>query len=278
VAVKNMPELPEITVVARQMNKEMRGKKIGDIEAKQPKNLNMPVKEFVKIAKGKTVNNVSSKGKWIFIKLDPAYYLLINRGMNADVLYFTPNRKLPEKYQFKLTFADKTGFTIQFQWFGYVHLVPKKNLNKHKLTAQLGISPTDKEFTLEHFKNLLANKKGGIKSFLIDQKNLAGIGNVYIQDILFQAKLHPNRKISTLSEKEISKLYKAIQDVLNHSIQLGGLTYEKDFYGQKGKFTIDEFLVGYKPGKPCPTCKTPIEKIKTGSTASYICPKCQALK
>jgi len=273
-----MPELPEITVIARQMNQETAGKRIAGIEAKQPKNLNMPVLEFVKTAKGKTVNNVSSKGKWIFIKLDPAYYMLINRGMNADLLHFTPDQTLPEKYQFKLTFTDKTGFTIQFQWFGYIHLVPKGNLNKHKLTAQLGISPIDKEFTLEHFKNLLANKKAGIKSFLIDQKNVAGIGNVYIQDTLFQAKLHPNRRISTLSEKEKSNLYNAIRDILDRSIKLGGLSYEKDFYGQKGKLTINEFLIGYKTGKPCPTCKTPIEKIKTGSTSSYICPKCQPLK
>jgi formamidopyrimidine-DNA glycosylase len=273
-----MPELPEIAVIARQMNKETAGKHIADIEARQPKNLNMPVQKFVKTIKGKKINGVSSKGKWIVIKLDPSYYLFLNRGMNADLLYFKPNQTLPEKYQFKLTFDDKTGFTIQFQWFGYVHLVSEKNLNKHKLTAQLGISPTDKEFTLKHFKSLLANKKGGIKSFLIDQKNVAGIGNVYIQDILFKAKLHPNRKISTLSEKEINNLYSAIGDVLNHSIKLGGLTYEKNFYGQNGKFTINEFLVGYKTGKPCPTCKTPIEKIKTGSTASYICPKCQSLK
>ena len=273
-----MPELPEITVIARQMDKEIKGKRIADIEARQPKNLNVPAQEFVKIAKGKTVNSVSGKGKWLVIKLDPAYCMLINRGMNADVLYFTPSQKLPEKYQFKLTFADRTGFTVQFQWFGYIHLVSEKNLDKHKLTAQLGISPIEKEFTLDHFKSLLGNKKGGIKSFLIDQKNVAGIGNVYIQDILFKAKLHPNRKISTLSGKEINALYNAIQSILNRSIQLGGLAYEKDFYGQKGKFTINEFLVGYKTGKPCPTCKTPIEKIKTGSTASYICSKCQSLK
>ena len=260
------------------MDKKTDGKRIADIEARQPKNLNMPVQGFAKTVKGKTVNNISSKGKWIFIKLDPAYYMLINRGMNADLLYFTPKQKLPEKYQFKLTFTDKTGFTIQFQWFGYVHLVPEKSLHKHKLTAQLGISPIDKEFTLEHFKRLLANKKGGIKSFLIDQKNVAGIGNVYIQDILFKAKLHPNRKISALSKKEISSLYKAIGDVLNRSIRLGGLAYEKDFYGQNGKFAINEFLVGYKTGKPCPTCKSAIEKIKTGSTSSYICPKCQTLQ
>ena len=273
-----MPELPEITVIARQMNKEITGKHVSDIEARQPKNLNMPVPKFVKTAKGKTVKTVRSKGKWIFIKLDPAYYMLINRGMNADILHFTSNQKLPPKYQFKLTFSDKSGFTIQFQWFGYIHLVPEKDLTKHKLTARLGTSPTDEKFTLEHFQKLLANRKARIKNFLLSQKNIAGIGNVYIQDILFKAKLHPNRKISTLSEKETTNLYNAIQTILNRSIQLGGLAYEKDFYGQKGKFTANEFLVGYKTGKPCPTCNTPIEKIKTGSTSSYICPKCQPLK
>jgi len=270
-----MPELPEITVIARQMNKEIAGKRIADIEAKQPKNLNMPVQEFVKTTKGRTINNVSSKGKWIFIKLNPAYYILINLGMNADLLRFTPNQKLPEKYQFKLTLADGTGFTIQFQWFGYVHLVQEKDLGEHKLTGRLGISSINEEFTLEKFKKMLANKKTKVKSFLIDQKNIAGIGNVYVQDILFEAKLHPNRKISTLTEKEINDLYNAVRNVLNRSIRLGGLAYEKDFHGQKGRLTINEFLVGYKTGKPCPICKTPIEKIKTGTTSSYICPKCQ---
>jgi formamidopyrimidine-DNA glycosylase len=238
----------------------------------------MPAKDFVKQVKGKIVNNVSSRGKWVFMKLDPAYYMLINRGMSADLLYFTSGQKLPEKYQFKLAFTDKTGFTIQFQWFGYIHLLHEKDLSKHKLTARLGVSPITEEFTLKHFKTLLSNKKGRIKNFLIDQKNVAGIGNVYIQDILFKAKLHPNRQIKTLSEKEIVALCNAIRDMLNCSIQLGGLAYEKDFYGHNGKFAIDEFLVGCKTGKPCPVCSTPIEKIRTGSTASYICPKCQALK
>jgi formamidopyrimidine-DNA glycosylase len=276
--VKNVPELPEIVVIARQMNKEIAGKRIVDIEVRQPKNLNMPVRDFVRRVKGKTVNNVSSKGKWVFIKLDPTYYMLINRGMNADILYFTPGKKLPEKYQFKLSFIDKTGFTIKFQWFGYIHLLHEIDLSKHKMTARLGISVESKEFTLEHFRTLLSKKKGRIKSFLIDQKNVAGIGNVYIQDILFKAKLHPDRQIKTLSEKELVALYNAIREVLDRSIQLGGLAYEKDFYGRNGRFTMRRFLVGYKTGKLCPVCGTAIEKIRTGSTASYICPKCQALK
>ena len=273
-----MPELPEIAVKARQMNEKISGKRIADIKVNQPKNLNIPVSGFVKTVKGKTVNSVSSKGKWIFIKLDPAYYMLINLGMNADLLFFSPGQKFPEKCQFKLTFTDKTGFTIQFQWVGYIHILEEKDLNKHKLTAKIGVSPIGEDFTLNYFQKLLAGKKGRIKSFLIDQKNIAGIGNVYIQDILFKAKLHPNRKISTLSQEEISDLYKAILYILNRSVQLGGLAYEKDFYGQNGKLTINEFLVGYKTGKPCPTCKTEIVKIKTGSTSSYICPKCQPLK
>jgi formamidopyrimidine-DNA glycosylase len=272
-----MPELPEITVIARQMNNEIKGKRIADFEVKQPKNLNIPVPEFTRTAEGKLIHNVSSRGKWLFIKLDPSYFMLINLGMGAELLYFNPTRKLPEKYHFKLTFADKTGFTAHFWWFGYIHLVAENGLSNDKLTAQLGKSATDETFTLKYFKELLAKKKTGIKSFLLDQKNVAGIGNVYVQDILFEAKLHPNRKISTLSEKEIIGLYNAIQDVLRRSIQLGGLAYERDFYGQRGKFTADHFLVGYKQGKPCPECGTTIEKIKTGTTSSYICPKCQTL-
>jgi formamidopyrimidine-DNA glycosylase len=273
-----MPELPEITVISRQMNKEIKGKRIANVEAKQPKNLNIPVRDFVKKAKGKSVRKVFGKGKWIFAELDSAYYMLINLGMNANLLYFIPHQKPPEKYQFKLTFADKTGFTIQFQWIGYIHLVLEEELSKHKLTRRLGISPITAEFTLKRFRSLLARRRGRIKTFLLDQKNVVGIGNVYIQDVLFKARLHPERRIQTLSVDETTALYYAIKEILNSSIRLGGLAYEKDFYGRNGRFSAGKFLVGYKTGKPCPTCHTPIEKIRTGSTASYICPKCQALE
>jgi formamidopyrimidine-DNA glycosylase len=273
-----VPELPEITTIAQQMDEKIRGKRVACVEDSQPKNLNIPPQEFAKTARGKVVAAVSCKGKWLFVKLDPAYYMLINLGMGAELLYFKPKQEPPDKFQFKLTFTDGTGFTIHFWWFGYVHLVRQRDLPNHKLTAQLGISPTDKAFTLEHFKALLANKKTGIKSFLLDQKNISGIGNVYIQDTLFRAKMHPNRKIPTLTEKEINSLYKAIKETLNCSIKRGGAAFELDFYGKRGRFTADDFLVGYKTGKPCPECGMTIEKIRTGSTSSYICPKCQKLE
>ncbi len=270
-----MPELPEITVLSKQMAKEITGKQIHKIEVHQPKNLNIPPEQFVETTVGKTIGQICSRGKWLFIELKSNHYLLINLGMGADLLYFKPNSKLPEKYQFKLTFTDQSGLTIRFYWFGYIHLLLGKELNQHKLTARLGISPFDKEFTKEYLHKLLAKRKARIKSLLLDQKNIAGIGNVYIQDILFNARLHPNRKAFTLSDQEINNLYDAIKAVLNGSIKKGGLAYEKNFYGQKGGFKIEDFQVGYKTGKPCPVCSTPIEKIRTGTTATYICPECQ---
>jgi formamidopyrimidine-DNA glycosylase len=260
------------------MNKEISNKEISEIEAKQPKNLNIPKREFSSIVIGKRVKNVDSKGKWIFIRLQPQYYMLINLGMGGDLLYFRKGQRLPDKYHFKLTFNDDSGFTAYFWWFGYIHIVKEDKLSEHKRTAKLGIQPTDREFTLTVFKNIITKKRSRIKNFLLDQKNIVGIGNVYVQDILFRSRLHPNRKIPTLSKEEIENLYNAIKYTLNLGIKLGGLAYEKDFFGEKGKFTSQEFLVGYKEGKPCPTCKTLIEKIKTGSTSTYICPECQKVE
>lgn len=271
-----MPELPEITVIAGQMNKELVGKRVSETEARQPKTLNMPVPKFAKTLKGKTVKGVTARGKWLFVELDSKHFLLINLGMGAELVYFKPNGKLPETYQFRLVFSDGSGLTARFWWFGYIHLVAEEDLPKHKMTANLGISAVDKALTLKRFKELLEKRKrSNVKAFLLDQKNMAGIGNVYAQDPLFMAKLHPNRKISTLSDKEIGDLYRAVRAVLNKSIKLRGLAYETDFYGSKGRYTGDLFLVGYRQGKPCPTCGTAIQKIKTGTTATYICPKCQ---
>lgn len=270
-------ELPELTILGRQMKKEIVGKRISEVEVANPKCLNMPLEQFQKTAVGKTVKSVESRGKWLFIKLSSDNVLLFNPGMGADIIHFKPRDELPEKYQIKFTLDDKSGFTIRVWWFCYLHLMPENKLGEHKLTAKLGITPLDKKFTIDDFKQLLSKKRGNIKNILLDQKNIAGIGNVYIQDILFNAKIHPKRKTPSLNDAEIEALYKSIKSVLNESIELGGLAYEKDFYGNKGGYGKNQFKIAYKPGKPCPNCQTIILKIKTGSTSSFVCPNCQPL-
>jgi len=269
-----LPELPEIANLARQMTKQLRGKRISDLDVAQPRCLNMSVKKFRRIA-GKRVEETSVHGKWLFTRLRPDDHLLLNLGMAGDLLYHKSDTTLPKKYQLRLTFKDKTQLTATFWWFGYVHLASDKELRKHKMTSKLGISPIDKGFTVEEFATLLSGRRGAIKSFLLDQKNVAGIGNVYVQDILFKARLHPLRMIQTLTEPEMEALYRSIGEVLNLGIGLGGLKYERDLYGRHGEYGPEYYLVAYKTGEPCPECKTAVAKIRTGSTASYICPKCQ---
>jgi len=267
-------ELPEALILSQQMEKELVGKRISGIEVVNPKCLNMPFEEVQKIIKGKKVTLVKAKGKWLFISLD-THIILFNPGMGADLLYFTSNSNVPEKYQIKMEFEDKTGFTIHVSWFCYLHLVASENLQDHKRTAQLGMTPLDESFTLEYFMDLLAKKRGYIKSFLLNQKNIAGIGNFYIHDILFSAKIHPLRKIPSLTREEIEALYHSMQTLLSKSVELRGSRYERDFYGNRGQFNEEDyFKVGYNSGL-CPVCNTHVQKIKTGSTSSYVCPKCQ---
>ncbi|MGB9134440.1 MAG: DNA-formamidopyrimidine glycosylase family protein [Candidatus Bathyarchaeia archaeon] len=270
-------ELPELTVLSRQMGKEIVGKRISALEVANPKCLNMPLEQFKKTLVGKTIKTVESQGKWLFIGVSPNHVLLFNPGMGSDVIFFKPKDKLPEKYHVKLTLDDDTGFTIRVWWFCYLHLMPESKLGEHKLTAKLGMSPMDKKFTFDYFKQVLRHKRGNIKSFLLDQKNIAGVGNVYVQDPLFNAKLHPKRVIQSLTEAEIKALYKSIRSVLSKSIALRGLAYEKDFYGEKGGYGAEQFRIAYKQGKPCPVCGTTIQKVKTGSTSTFICQTCQPL-
>jgi formamidopyrimidine-DNA glycosylase len=259
------------------MQSEIAGKQISKVYVANPKCLNVPMEQFQKSVVGKTITSVEGRGKWLFIRLDSNNVLLFNPGMGVNLIHFKPGDTLPEKYQIKFTLHDETGFTIRVWWFCYLHLMLEERLSEHKLTGKLGVTPLDEKFTLDHFKQLLSQKRGNIKSFLLDQKNIAGIGNVYIQDILFNAKIHPKRRIPSLSDEEVETLYKSMRSGLTESVELGGLTYEKDFYGNQGGYGADQFKIAYKPSQPCPTCHTPIEKIKTGSTSSFICPHCQPL-
>ena len=120
-------------------------------------------------------------------------------------------------------------------------------------------------------------RRGAIKPFLLNQKRIAGIGNVYVQDPLFIAGDHPLRRIHTLSDDEVTGLWRALQETLQESIDHGGSAWEMNLYGEKGGWGERFLLVGYREGEPCPKCGVAVVKIKTGSTSGYVCPACQPL-
>ena len=283
-----MPELPEIANLARQMDQELWGRRISDLEVRQAKCLNMPPENFRHLLLGRTVRDVGFRGKWVVATLatewpgndlktpptEPEVRLLLSLGMGGDALFHHPNAALPDQYQIRMDFADGARLTVRFWLFGYAHATTPETASSHKMTAELGLNPLDEEeFTFRAFTGALDRKRGGVKSFLMDQKNVAGVGNVYIQDILFEARLHPNRKLPTLTEDEKERLYAAVGTVLSEATAMGGLKYEKDLYGRSGRW--DTVRVGYREGQPCPSCGTTIQKIRAGGTSSFVCPSCQ---
>jgi len=266
-----MPELPEIHCLAKQMQAALAGKTIVNVEVLQPKSLNVPKKTFRTSLEAAKILEVSSRGKWIFVETSQGW-LLVNLGMGGEIL-LVKRDSLPEKKRLLFDFDDGTCLTINFWWFGYTHYVSTDKLKSHTMTAKLGPNATD--LTVNKLRSLLKGRRGMIKSFLLDQSKIAGIGNFYAHDILFLARLHPLRTIDSLKDAEITRLARAIKKGLKPSISKGGASYEVNLYGKPGGFKMKNILIGYKEGKPCPKCKAPIEKIKTGSTSSFICPHCQ---
>lgn len=266
-----MPELPEITCRAREIHDALVGRTITAITVLQPKSLNMPEEEFISAVTGSKILNATNRGKWIFIKTTQGWVLL-NLGMGGEIL-LVPCCELPEKHRIVFAFENEECLSINFWWFGYVHYAPLDKLNEHKMTAKLG--PNALDITANELKKMIQGRRARVKSFLLDQTKMAGIGNAYVHDILFLAGLHPLRPLNTLGEVEIGRLAQAIQRGLAPSLDKGGAFYEVNIHGQKGGFTMDDILIGYMEGKPCPVCGTIIEKIKTGSTSSFICSNCQ---
>ncbi|NOZ60881.1 MAG: Fpg/Nei family DNA glycosylase [Calditrichaeota bacterium] len=268
-----MPELPEIVVIATQMDETLRGKTVSDVEIFQPKCLNRAVADCRKYLPGRKILRVRPLGKWIEIVCDEAVKILINLGMGGEVLYFENENEIADKAKIIMRFNDDSGFYITLWWFGYFHLV--RDGEKNPMTDKLG--PGALEISLADFQKILTRKRGGIKSFLLNQKNIRGIGNFYIQEILFRAKIHPLTPINVLSEADIERLHSAIHEVLKRSIALGSSSYELDFFGKKGKYSLRELSFAYHENGVCPDCGAAAQKIKTGANSQYICPQCQVL-
>jgi formamidopyrimidine-DNA glycosylase len=239
----------------------------------QPKCLNVPEEAFIEALKGAQLLEVTSRGKWIFVETSQGW-LLLNLGMGGEILLVT-RATLPEKYRLVFDFDDGTCLAVNFWWFGYAHYTAADELGSHEMSAKLGPSALD--LTADDLRALVKGKRSRVKSLLLDQSKIAGIGNAYVHDILFMGGLHPIRTVNTLGDEDLARLAQAIHDGLQPSLELGGAFYEVNLHGQRGGFQREHILIGYREGEPCPKCGTTIEKIKTGGSSSFICPSCQPL-
>jgi formamidopyrimidine-DNA glycosylase len=266
-----MPELPEIYTFARDMHKELVGRVIATAEVLQPKCLNVPVEEFQDSLSGAEILEVSAHGKWVQVRITPGW-LLLGLGMGGEIL-LTDRSHLPQKHRLILDFEGGDCLAINFWWFSYAHFV--EELAERSMVSRIG--PDFMSMTQEELRDLLRGRREGLKPIHLNRKQIAGIGNLYGQPRAFKAAVHLLQRMNTLSDDRIDALWQAIRDTLQESIDLGGSHWEQNLYGEHGKWDSSFFLVGYREGKPCPTCGTAADKIKTGSTSTHICPQCQQL-
>ena len=268
-----MAELPEIIILARQMSRDLAGSALGEMVLGLEKPLNAPAGEFRESLLGRALESVRPLGKWLVLELaEPGPNLMIHPGMGMDLLSLEVE---PEKEpQFLFRFDRDQGFSIRFWWFGYLRLA--RPGTEPKVGGGLGPVPLSPDFTPQALDRAVEQKKRtGLKSFLLNQKNLAGIGNFYVHDICFRIGAHPATRLDDLSPDQRKGLHRAVEETLSSAVERGINYFEYDFRGRRGDWDQESFLVGYREGKPCPGCGRSVEKAKIGSTASYFCPVCQ---
>ena len=272
---RQMPELPEVETIARGLRSSLEGRTIRAVTVDWPRTVAQPpLDEFRERIAGRRVESVGRRGKFVVIGLDGGC-LLIHLKMSGR-LRVVPAGEPVEDHTHTIFHLDG-DWELRFQdvrKFGRVHLVEKPV----QVTAALGPEPLDHDFTLDHFRALLVRRTGRLKSLLMNQEFLAGLGNIYADEALHAARLHPLRTADSLSPDEQAHLYHSIRRVLGRAVADRGTTLDdggyQDAEGRAGAYQ-EELAVYRRTGEPCHSCGTLIQRTVIGGRSSHFCPTCQ---
>ena len=272
-------ELPEALLITEQINEELSGKQIksANFDNSSPKTLfmNISEEEIVDLLVDTKIMSSYAKAKWLFVEFNSDLILATSPEMGADILYHENETTLPKKYHLKLNFVDGSYFTLKYSGFLLLKLAKHDELEDMKYPGKLGKSPIDPEYSFDDFVALLDGHKKIIKAALLDDGNLPGVANYYLNDAFYKAKIHPKRKAFSLTSQERKNLFDSIRWVLEEAIRLNGRIERKDLYGVSGKY---ERLIGPKNKEnPCLNCETLIVKMGVAGSNNYVCPHCQKL-
>ena len=287
-----MPELPEVETTVLDLRKKVLNRTFLDVWTDFPKMIKLPnsFEQFKREIKGEKIEKIWRRGKNILFDFSGDKTLLIHQKLTGHLLlgywildngYWRPKNPglLGERINtyIHLLFTLDNGKMLvlsDLRKFAKVELLDKKTLEKELIS--LGPEPLEKGFTFERFKECLSEKKGRIKQVLMDQKVIAGIGNIYSDEILWQAKIHPFKETKQLRDEEIKKIYDTMREILPKAIGVGGESISdfRRISGEKGGF--DSLRKVYRrEGEKCSRCGTIIKRMKIGGRSAHFCPNCQ---
>lgn len=287
-----MPELPEVETVRLQLLRKLSGKQITNITLYHARTT-LGDTTFKRKLKGQTISHIDRIGKLLIICFEnkPDLFLLAHLKMTGQFFFIdtkggivggghedtsAPANTFPHKHsRVSFTFGDSgILYFNDMRLFGYLKIATTAELSLAK--SKYGPEPIRADFDTMWFIESLKRRGSLIKAALLDQTFVAGLGNIYVDEALWRAKIDPRRRANSITAKEAQLLAKASGDVMNESIAIGGTTFQHfvDTDGKKGNFTNHLQVFG-KQNTPCPRCKTIIKKIKVAGRGTHYCPKCQ---
>lgn len=270
-----MPELPEVETIVRDLARLLPGREIRRVEVLRPDLIEgEPAAEFAAALRGRRVDTVARRAKNIVIALAEER-LVVNLGMTGRLLVAAPG-EVDEKHT-GVRFSLDNGQLLVYhdvRRFGRLQRYSPEAWREWE--ARLGVEPLGKEFTPKWLREGAARSRVAIKVWLMDQRHVVGVGNIYASEALFRAKIDPRRPAHTLTAPEARRLHDAVRTVLQDAIEFRGTTLldYRDASGERGGFA-DRLKVYGRAGEPCPTCGTPIERIVQGGRSTFFCPRCQ---
>jgi len=274
-----LPELPEVETVRKSLEEKISGLTIIDVDVyldkiiKEPKSINIFRSEII----GKKIERLDRRGKYLFLHLSDRYVMVIHLRMTGQLLYVAQYEDVTKHTH--LIFHINNGYQLRFvdiRQFGTIYLLKEDELETINGLATLGPEPLSENFTTAFLSEKLSKKTKKIKQALLDQDVVAGLGNIYVDETLFEAGILPDRKANTLTKDEIGKLYQSIVKVIKEAICHRGTSFRDYVDGDGEKGNHQNYLKVYqKTEQPCSRCQCHIKREKIAGRNSHFCPGCQ---
>ena len=269
-----MPELPEVETIRRNLAPHVEGRTLQRLEILDPRwSRPLAPRELADALEGRRIERLGRRGKYLIWELEGEAFLLVHLRMTGTLL-LDPDEPAHNRVWFELG-DHRLAFTDPRR-FGTGELALGEDALDAFLGERLGVEPLDGEFTAEHLHDLARGSRAPIKAFLLDQKRVAGVGNIYADEALFRARVHPLRPANRLTRAQCAALRDAVVASLEAGIAAKGATIDdfRDPYGVSGTFQ-NEFLIHLREGEPCLNCERPVRKLRAAGRGTYVCERCQ---
>ena len=272
-----MPELPEVETIRRQLAPSLEGRRRERVRVLDPRWCEPAPPEAIEDAlRGREIERVGRRGKYLILSLEDDVHLVMHLRMTGNLLLTEDSEDPPHlRVDMGLDNGQRLLF-VDVRRFGTGDVLLGSDALADYFDSRLGVEPLSPDFTAEALRALARGRKQPVKAFLLNQERIAGVGNIYADEALFRAKIHPLRQVGTLRRPQIEALRAAVVASLELGIDSKGASIDdyRHVDGARGSFQ-DRFLVYSRAGEPCVRCGTPIQKLRAAGRGTYVCPNCQ---